>query len=50
MMTIVKASAMLSAKVLTMTAIATVIEPVGPDISPRVPPNTAAKKPTAMAP
>ena len=33
-----------------MTAIATAIGPVGPDICERVPPNTAAKKPTAIAP
>ena len=50
MMTIVKASAMLSEWAATMTAMATVIEPVGPDMSPRVPPNTAAKKPTEIAP
>ena len=34
----------------TMTAIATDIGPVGPDIWDFVPPNTAAKKPTAIAP
>ena len=33
-----------------MTVIATVIGAVGPEIWERVPPNTAAKKPTAMAP
>ena len=33
-----------------MTAMATAIGPVGPDIRDRVPPNTDAKKPTAMAP
>ena len=33
-----------------MTAIATAIGPVGPEICDRVPPNTAAKNPTAMAP
>ncbi len=50
MITIVKASAMLSAWAATMTAIATVMEPVGPDMSDRVPPNTAVKKPTEIAP
>ena len=34
----------------TITAMATLMGPVGPDIWERVPPNTAAKKPTAMAP
>ena len=33
-----------------MTAIATAIGPVGPEIWERVPPNTAAKNPTAIAP
>ena len=50
MMTIVNALARLSAWALTMTVIATSIEPVGPDICDRVPPNTAAKNPTATAP
>ena len=50
MTTTVKASARLFAWVVTMTAIATDIGPVGPDICDRVPPKTAAKKPTAIAP
>ena len=50
MMTMVNASARLSAWLATITAIATVIEPVGPEMSERVPPNTAAKKPTEIAP
>ena len=50
MMTIVNAAARLSAWVVTMTAMATAIGPVGPDIWERVPPKTAAKKPTAIAP
>ena len=33
-----------------ITAIATAIGAVGPEICERVPPNTAAKNPTAMAP
>ena len=40
----------MSAALVTMTAIATDMGPVGPDIWDRVPPNTAAKKPTATAP
>ncbi len=47
---IVNASARLSACVVTITAMATAIGPVGPEICDRVPPNTAAKNPTAMAP
>ena len=50
MMTIVNAWARLSAWVATTTAIAMAMGPVGPDICDRVPPNTAAKKPTAIAP
>ena len=50
MMTTVNASASVLAWLVTMTAIATVIEPVGPDICDFVPPNTDAKKPTATAP
>ncbi len=50
MTTMVKASSRFAACVVTITAIAMVIGPVGPDIWVRVPPNTAAKKPTAMAP
>ena len=50
MMTIVNAWGRLSAWMVTTTAIATAIGPVGPDIWDRVPPNTAAKNPTAMAP
>ena len=50
MMTMVNASARLSACAVTMTAIATDIGPVGPEIWDRVPPKTAAKKPTAIAP
>ena len=34
----------------TMTAMATVMGPVGPEIWDLVPPNTDAKKPTAIAP
>ena len=47
---IVKASARLSAWLVTMTAIVTAIGPVGPEIWDFVPPKTAAKKPTAIAP
>ena len=50
MMTIAKASAMLSEWLATITAMATVIEPVGPDMSARVPPNKAANRPTEIAP
>ena len=50
MMTMVNALARLSAWTVTMTAIATAIGPVGPDICDRVPPNTAARKPTVIAP
>ena len=50
MTTIVKASARDSAWVVTMTAMATAIGPVGPEICERVPPKTAAKNPTAIAP
>ena len=50
MTTIVNASVRLAAWLVTMTAIATAIGPVGPDIWDFVPPNTAAKKPTATAP
>ena len=49
-MTIVNAPARLSAWLATMTAMTTAMGPVGPDIWERVPPNTAAKKPTAIAP
>ena len=50
MMTMVKAVARLSAWVETMTAMATVMEPVGPDIWERVPRNMAVKNPTAYGP
>ena len=50
MTTTVNASERLRAWLVTTTAIATAIGPVGPDICDRVPPNTAAKKPTAIAP
>ena len=50
MIAMVKASARDSAWVVTMTAIATAIGPVGPEIWDLVPPNIAAKKPTAIAP
>ena len=50
MMAIVNASARLSAWLVTMTAIATDIGAVGPDICERVPPNTATKKQTEIAP
>ena len=46
----VKASVGLDAWLVSTTAIATVIGAVGPEICERVPPNTDAKKPTAMAP
>ena len=49
MTTTVRASVRFVAWVVTMTAMATVIGAVGPEICDRVPPNTAAKKPTAMA-
>ena len=48
--TMVSASVRVPACVVTMTAMATVIDGVGPEICDRVPPNTAAKKPTDMAP
>ena len=48
--TIVSASESVSAWVVTMTAMATAIGPVGPEIWDFVPPNTAAKNPTAIAP
>ena len=50
MMTMVNAAARLSAWRVTTTAIATAMGPVGPEIWERVPPNTAAKNPTAIAP
>ena len=50
MTTMVRASARLPAWVVTMTAMAMVIDGVGPEICDFVPPNAAAKKPTAMAP
>ena len=50
MTTIVNASESVSAWVVTMTAMATAIGPVGPEICDRVPPKTAAKNPTAIAP
>ena len=46
----VRASVRLAARLVTMTAMATAIGPVGPDIWDRVPPNIDAKKPTAIAP
>ena len=49
-MTTVRASVKVLAWVVTMTAMATVIDGVGPDICDLVPPNADAKKPTAMAP
>ena len=49
MTTTVKASVKLVAWLVTMTAMATVIGAVGPEIRDRVPPSTAAKKPTAIA-
>ena len=49
-MTIVNALGRLSALAVTITAMATDIGPVGPEICERVPPNTAAKNPTAIAP
>ena len=50
MITMVNASASVLAWVVTTTAMATAIGPVGPEIWDLVPPNTAAKNPTAMAP
>ena len=44
------ASPRLEAWLVRMTAMATVVGGVGADNWARVPPNTAAKKPTAMAP
>ncbi len=49
-MAMVNASAKLPAWFVTMTAMATDIGPVGLDMRHRAPPNTAAKKPTAIAP
>lgn len=50
-MTMAKASPRLSGPArVTTAAIATDIGPVGPEIWDLVPPNTAAKKPTAIAP
>ena len=46
----VNASPRLAALSATITAITTVIGPVGPDTCDDVPPNTAAKNPTAIAP
>ena len=50
MTTTARASPRVEAWVVTMTAMATVMEGVGPDIWDRVPPNTEAKNPTAIAP
>ena len=49
-MTTVSASGRVEAWVVMMTAMAIVIGPVGPEIWDLVPPNTEAKKPTAMTP
>ena len=46
----ISASPMPFAWVEMITAMATVIDGVGPEICDRVPPNTEAKKPTAIAP
>ena len=48
--TTVKASPSVEACVVTMTDMATVMAGVGPEIWNRLPPNTDAKKPTAIAP
>ncbi len=48
--TTVKASARLEEWLVRMTAMATVVGAVGADSWARVPPNRAAKKPTAIAP
>ena len=48
--TMARACSMLSAWLEMTTAIATAIGPVGPEITFLVPPNTAAKNPTATAP
>ena len=48
--TTAKASPSVEACVVTMTAMATVMGAVGPEIWKRVPPNTEAKKPTAITP
>ena len=45
----VRASDKLVAWLVTITAMATVIGAVGPEFWDRVPPNTAAKKPIAIA-
>ena len=49
-MTIVATSARLSACWVTMTAVVIAVGPVGPDICAGVPPSTAAKNPTTIAP
>ena len=49
-MTMVKAVARSWAYRVTIAAMAIVIGPVGPDICAGVPPNAAAKNPTATAP
>ena len=48
MTTIANASPSVEACVVMITDMATVIGAVGPEICDRVPPNTEAKKPTAM--
>ncbi len=48
--TTVSASARVFAWLVTMTAMATVMGAVGPDICDRVPPNIEANRPVAMAP
>lgn len=50
MTTMVKACEKLSACAVTSTAIAGVTEGAGPEMTVREPPNTAAKKPTAIEP
>ncbi|MDE2770900.1 MAG: hypothetical protein OXI44_06970, partial [Bacteroidota bacterium] len=49
MTTIISASVRLSAWLVRIAAMATIIGAVGPEIWARVPPKTAAKNPTAMA-
>ena len=50
MTTMVKASGRLVACDVTIAAMATVTDGAGPEITVRVPPNAAAKKPTATEP
>ena len=49
MITTIMASASVAEWVVRIAAMATVMGAVGPEICERVPPNTAAKNPTAIA-